>query len=89
MPRSVSIITGKKDTCYTHAFVRMDFRTSRYQVFSSLQSPSLKQQEVLSFIPVTTYSSSSKSTSLLSMDPDGLLAWLSEDDDMARRRFCW
>lgn len=37
----------------------------------------------------TTYSSSSKSTSLLSMALDGLLAGLSEEDDITRRRFCW
>lgn len=36
-----------------------------------------------------TYSSSSKSTSLLSMELDGLLAGLSDEDDMARKRFCW
>lgn len=37
-----------------------------------------------------TYSRSSKSTSPLSMEPGGLLAGLSdEEDDMARSRFCW
>lgn len=36
-----------------------------------------------------THSSSSKSTSLLSIELDGLLVGLSEEVDMARKRFCW